>query len=178
MGADPLGVVAVCGYLAISGVLPLFNKALFQLFPFPVSATVLQIAVVALLLALLGKCRRGAAALGGSVWAKAKLLLLPSFFFAANITLTNLGVHLTDVNVHILLRASELPWVVGLGLLFANEPCPSRGVAASCVVLLLGVVLVSCGAGGEVAWLGVGPTPLPPPPPIRLPLPTFRHDIT
>eukprot|EP01046_Picozoa_sp_COSAG06_P087618 COSAG06_NODE_34100_length_479_cov_1.768421_1_plen_36_part_10 len=31
---DPLAAVAIGGYLAVSGLMPLFNKALFTLFPF------------------------------------------------------------------------------------------------------------------------------------------------
>ena len=38
------------------------------------------------------------------------------------------------------------------------EPCPSRGVSAACATLMLGVILVSCGAGGEVGALAVGIT--------------------
>ena len=68
------------------------------------------------------------------------------------------GIHLTDVNVHILLRASELIWVLLLGVAVKLEPCPPRGVIAACAVLMLGVILVSCGAGGEVGASAVGIT--------------------
>jgi hypothetical protein len=54
------------------------------------------------------------------------------------------------VNVHILLRASELIWVVLLSVAAKLEPCPPRDISAACAVLMIGVILVSCGAGGEV----------------------------
>lgn len=38
------------------------------------------------------------------------------------------------------------------------EPCPSRDVSAACATLMLGVILVSCGAGGKVGALAVGIT--------------------
>lgn len=155
---DPLAAVAIGGYLAVSGLMPLFNKALFTLFPFPVTATVVQICAVAALLLLATSSSGGSGGDYGSTRTKARLLLLPSMFFVGNITLTNLGIHLTDVNVHILLRASELIWVVFLGAVSKQEPWPSRGLSAACAMLMLGVVLVSCGAGGEVGALAVGVT--------------------
>lgn len=54
------------------------------------------------------------------------------------------------MNVHILLRASELIWVVLLSVAAKLEPCPPRDISAACAVLMIGVILVSCGAGGEV----------------------------
>ena len=68
------------------------------------------------------------------------------------------GIHLTDVNVHILLRASELIWVVLLSAAAKLEPYPTRDVSAACAVLMVGVILVSCGAGGEVGASAVGIT--------------------
>lgn len=65
---------------------------------------------------------------------------------------------MTDVNVHVLLRASELIWVMVLSVAVKLEPCPRRGVSAACATLMLGVLLVSCGAGGEVGALAVGIT--------------------
>eukprot|EP01043_Picozoa_sp_COSAG02_P030225 COSAG02_NODE_1921_length_10371_cov_10.918419_6_plen_243_part_00 len=38
------------------------------------------------------------------------------------------------------------------------EPCPPRGTIAACTVLMLGVILVSCGAGGEVGASAVAIT--------------------
>lgn len=87
---------------------------------------------------------------GGNFYLKAQLLLLPGLFFGANITLTNIGIHLTAVNVHVLLRASALPWVVLLGVAVQKEPLPTVGVAAALATLFAGVLLVGAGAGGEV----------------------------
>lgn len=77
----------IAAYLTVSGLLPLYNKALFQLFSFPVSATMLQLAAVSLMLFLRDRlvrlwCRGSQPpAIGASFGTKAKLLLLPAAFF-------------------------------------------------------------------------------------------------
>lgn len=89
---DPLAASFISAYLLFSGLLPLANKAIFTIFPFPVTATVIQIcAVAALLLVMTGCSRSRTSDRYGSTWTKARLLLLPSMFFAGNISLTNLG---------------------------------------------------------------------------------------
>lgn len=151
----------IAAYLTVSGLLPLYNKALFQLFSFPVSATMLQLAAVSLMLFLRDRlvrlwCRGSQPpAIGASFGTKAKLLLLPAAFFGGNITLTNLGIHLTAVSVHVLLRASALPWVVILEMAACNAPCPPARICGSLAMLLTGVFLVGAGAGGEVGVAAV-----------------------
>lgn len=89
---DPLAASFIASYLLFSGLLPLCNKAIFTIFPFPVTATVIQICAVAALLLVMTRCRAsGTGDRYGSTWTKMRLLLLPSMFFAGNISLTNLG---------------------------------------------------------------------------------------
>ena len=89
---DPLAASFIGAYLLFSGVLPLANKAIFTIFPFPVTATVIQIcAVAALLLVMIGCTGSRTGDRYGDTWTKIRLLLLPSMFFAGNIALTNLG---------------------------------------------------------------------------------------
>jgi hypothetical protein len=89
---DPLAAGYIGAYLLFSGLLPLANKAIFSIFPFPVTATVIQIcAVAAFLLVMTGCTGSHSTDRYGSTWTKARLLLLPAMFFAGNISLTNLG---------------------------------------------------------------------------------------
>ena len=96
MGFDPLAASYIAAYLLFSGLLPLCNKAIFTIFPFPVTATVIQIFTVAAMLLLMTVASSSSMSdRYGSIWTKLRLLLLPSMFFAGNITLTNLGTWIT-----------------------------------------------------------------------------------
>jgi len=77
------------------------------------------------------------------------LLILPSLLFAANLALTNLGLFMTNVTAHLVLRNSDLVWIVILAFFFKAERPGLAGVLC-CLVDVAGVVLVSLFVTQEV----------------------------
>jgi len=78
----------------------------------------------------------------GFLW-KCKHLFLPALAFAFVMSLTNMGLFLIkDVNIHVLLRASEIIWVVFFAFLIQKE-VPTAPTLICCLLLILGTIFVS-----------------------------------
>jgi len=149
-------LLAVC-YYVLTTTFPLFNTLLFKGwgpvkgFPYPLSATWIQLIGVFILLLIYSiimhylqrkDVLKKSWAFGPGFFWKCKHLILVSIAFAAVISLTNMGLFLVDLNTHVLLRSSEIVWVVLFALLIQKE-IPSIGTIICCLVLIVGTVLVS-----------------------------------
>jgi len=71
------------------------------------------------------------------------LQILPvSITFAAVMALTNVSISITNINLHILLRTTDIIWVVVFAFIIQKER-PTILTAIACISLFFGIVLIS-----------------------------------
>ncbi|KAL0213579.1 hypothetical protein RCL1_007205 [Eukaryota sp. TZLM3-RCL] len=138
-------------YLFIGILLPFYNHLLFHSsgkvfpgFPFPIAATWLQLSGVVLVLSILSYFRKLASeqkAFGRFFWSRVFVMWPVIFTQATNIMLMNTGLFMLDVSLHVLLRASEIVWVVLFSSLSKKER-PSKKLLLACFVCLFGTLLI------------------------------------
>ena len=73
---------------------------------------------------------------------KCKYLLAPALFFSFNIVFTNIGIQLTSVDLHVLLRSTEIIWFVLLTPIFTNDTPTKQAVFAAFIVTIGATSLV------------------------------------
>ncbi|KAL0220034.1 hypothetical protein P9112_005687 [Eukaryota sp. TZLM1-RC] len=146
-----IGGVLGFTYLSIGIAMPFYNYALFHSkgkvlpgFPFPITSTLLQLLGVVLVLSIIGLFRKLPShrrAFGRLFMQRLSILWPASLSQAVNIVLMNTGLFMLDVSLHVLLRASEIVWVVVLSLCFKKER-PTLKVVLSCLVTLIGTCFI------------------------------------
>jgi len=152
-------ILAILYYL-LAVIMPLFNDLVFRGYGhikgyrFPLTATWLQLIGVTLCLFvynLLAHCivvqrqdvLRKSWVFGQGFLFKCKQLFFPALSFAFVMALTNMGLFLIgDVNIHVLLRASEIFWVVLFAFIIQKET-PTFWTLVCLALLIGGTVLVS-----------------------------------
>lgn len=150
------GIAAAIIYVIVGTGLPLYNKYVLGSpqatggFKFPLTVTWLQLAACSVLVVLVLLARNVFPKFrGGSLQTlkdmqdrRTFLLIIPAALFAANIALTNVGLFMINVTAHLLLRNSEIVWVVLLAFFWKSER-PNIWAVLSCAIITAGVVLVS-----------------------------------
>lgn len=176
------GVALAILYLIVGIALPLYNRALFgrkhalpseHNYPHPLPGTFVQLIGVSTVLHTFTALRASKANSSPSVpdsdkpvssslslglSTKLRKLVLVAGLFAANISLSNLGLFYVPVNIHVLLRASETLFVVFFSYVFHGIR-PSRGGVFAVTLLAVGIGLVGADYTGsstaETSWFGV-----------------------
>eukprot|EP01119_Soliformovum_irregulare_P015493 TRINITY_DN4362_c0_g1_i5.p1 TRINITY_DN4362_c0_g1~~TRINITY_DN4362_c0_g1_i5.p1 ORF type:complete len:263 (-),score=41.07 TRINITY_DN4362_c0_g1_i5:499-1287(-) len=151
-------ILAVIFYIA-SIIMPLFNCVLFDGYekvpgyPYPLTATWLQMLGVTVILFLYNVANhliiqrkdvlKKSWIFGpGFLW-KCWELLFVSIAFALVMSLSNIGLFLlNDVNVHVLLRSTEIIWVVLSAIVLSRER-PSIITIVACMMLIAGSIIIS-----------------------------------
>jgi len=155
-------------YYILAVILPIFNDAIFRGYgnikgyPFPLTATWLQLIGVTLCLLFTNLIVHGFVQRNdvlqkswvfgeGFLW-KCQHLFFPSLAFALVMSLTNMGLFLIkDVNIHVLLRASEIIWVVLFAFIVQKE-LPTVLTLLCCLLLILGTGFVSLDFSGSMTY--------------------------
>eukprot|EP01116_Phalansterium_solitarium_P000801 TRINITY_DN10658_c0_g1_i1.p1 TRINITY_DN10658_c0_g1~~TRINITY_DN10658_c0_g1_i1.p1 ORF type:complete len:397 (+),score=119.60 TRINITY_DN10658_c0_g1_i1:90-1280(+) len=159
-----IGVILAVVFYIIAIIMPLYNSVLFNGVPQwhvpaynrPLTATWLQMFASSVVLFALDACnyfynRRKQPSLmlyqpswscsPGFLW-KCKTLILAAIAFAAVMALTNVGLSVISYNTHVLIRASEIAFVVAFAWPINGERPTILG-GASLVVLLVGTIIVA-----------------------------------
>ncbi|ETO23814.1 hypothetical protein RFI_13363 [Reticulomyxa filosa] len=146
--------------IILQTLLPFYNKILFQVYNWPITTSGIQVEkkkkrrkrirevlFVALVLLIIQysnivricNTRNG-------MWFVLKSMILPSLCFACSIILTNIGIDLASVDVHALLRSTEIVYIVVFSYLFAAQDRPSY-LAGICACLVgVGAAFYSWGS--------------------------------
>jgi len=135
-------------YVILSTQMPFYNKIALEIYAYPITSCFLQVlgVVLTLLVVLcIMHCFQHKSSpfqyllrlFSGKYFVfKCKHLCLPSFFFSCNIILTNIGIELTSVDLHILLRATEIIWFVLLTPVFTNDKPTKQAILAAFIVTI------------------------------------------
>jgi len=151
-------IIAIIYYL-LAVIMPIFNDFLFRGhgkikgYAYPLTATWLQmlgVSVVLFAFNMISHCifqrkdvLKKSWVFGEGLAFKCKHLFLPSLSFALVMSLSNVGLFLIkDVNIHVLLRSSEIFWVVMFAFIIQRE-IPNLWTLLSLIILIAGTVLVS-----------------------------------
>ncbi|KAG9392816.1 EamA-like transporter family [Carpediemonas membranifera] len=144
-------------YLASATIMPLYNYLCYRghhhavrPFPYPVTFTAIQLfatcafmTVANIALHFLRPHRHGSSwVLGRGLLVKLSTLFMPAAIFAGNMSMMNMGLMKTSVSVHVLLRGSEIVWIILMAWILQKER--PRVLTVACIALLfVGTALVS-----------------------------------
>eukprot|EP01006_Ploeotia_vitrea_P007370 TRINITY_DN16855_c0_g1_i1.p1 TRINITY_DN16855_c0_g1~~TRINITY_DN16855_c0_g1_i1.p1 ORF type:complete len:604 (-),score=35.78 TRINITY_DN16855_c0_g1_i1:166-1977(-) len=144
-------------YYMFSSFLPLYNKVTLTMYPFPLTATGIQVFVAAIsvwicrgaigLVKMFQKSDKREPLLPSTEsklhWGhKTMYMVIPSLFFALNIALTNVSIALINIDLHILLRSTSLVWILLANIALTRE-LPSPIAVISCLILIVGITLTT-----------------------------------
>ena len=133
-------------YLIMQTLMPYYNKISLQLYNYPITSSFIQVCGVTILLAFTVGFKRifwdNVLFSDKRFLLKLKYLFLPALFFSFNIILTNIGISMTSVDVHVLLRSTEIIWFVFLSGMLTTE-YPTCYSALSAFITTIGVILFS-----------------------------------
>lgn len=136
---NPIVFLYIGVFLVAHTTIPYYNKSLFVIYNYPVTATWLQVCGVAFCLMawdavraktsnppkklsqIMGSPPPRSWIFGPGIFFKIQHLFLPSFLFAAFLTLNNIGLSLVNVLLHLMLKASQTAFTVLLTFLFLPE---------------------------------------------------------
>eukprot|EP01111_Echinosteliopsis_oligospora_P018171 TRINITY_DN8177_c0_g1_i1.p1 TRINITY_DN8177_c0_g1~~TRINITY_DN8177_c0_g1_i1.p1 ORF type:complete len:373 (+),score=37.94 TRINITY_DN8177_c0_g1_i1:71-1189(+) len=138
-------------YLCASVALPLYNKELLSFFPYPLTAVIIQVGGTTVVLAIFSIVRTSlhkqdlvpkSRLFNHLFFWKCMIMIPAAICYAAVMVLTNVGLLYVSVNVHVLLHATYIIWVVVFAMIMQRE-LPSPLVSVSMFLLLSGTILIS-----------------------------------
>ncbi|KAL0230927.1 hypothetical protein GEMRC1_010332 [Eukaryota sp. GEM-RC1] len=138
-------------YLFVGVFLPFYNYTLFHDkgkhfpgFPYPIAATLLQLVGVVVVLSVYSffkKLPSHNRAFGRLYVYRLSFIWPVCLSQAINIMLMNQGLFMLNVSLHVLLRASEIIWVVLLTFFFKKER-PQKLVLFCCSIVFVGTLFI------------------------------------
>jgi len=158
-----IGNILIAGFLiflflAIATILPFYNNLLFNGsktlvgYPYPLVASFLQMLVVAIFLLIWDILKHfvydknkqeDSWLFGKNFLIKLKYLWLPGICFGLVMSLSNMGIYeVKSVDTHVLLRSTEIVWVVLLAWVIQKQR-PTLIVVGVCLCLIAGTTLIS-----------------------------------
>eukprot|EP00026_Physarum_polycephalum_P007934 Phypoly_transcript_08006.p1 GENE.Phypoly_transcript_08006~~Phypoly_transcript_08006.p1 ORF type:complete len:378 (-),score=37.53 Phypoly_transcript_08006:173-1306(-) len=145
----PISVLIV--YFVLSTLLPIYSKELSEYYDFPLSASTVQVAGALIALAIINVIvffvqRHDLVPkswIGNKNFFWKSLVTLPiSIMFALVIALTNISIFNSPLDLHVLLKATNIVWVVIFAWIIEKEK-PKVPVMICVVGLITGSVLIS-----------------------------------
>jgi len=149
--AHLIEISLVAFYFVLSTALPLYNKELSGYFDYPLTATLLQVvgAVTALFIYDSGRKYKHRHDLIPKSWTFNQLFLwkslvtLPvSIMFALVISLTNVSIFITPIDVHVLLKSTSIVWIVIFAWIIEKE-VPRLLVIVCVCGIIAGTIMIS-----------------------------------
>eukprot|EP01083_Nonionella_stella_P313363 1124621_1 len=150
---NTLSITLCFTYIILQTAMPFYNKIALELYAYPITSCFFQVTGVVVVLLIIACiihyiqnklspfkflqhffCDK-------YFKLKCKYLILPSLFFSCNIILTNIGIKLTSIDLHILLRATEIVWFVLLGPLLTKDRPTKHAIIAAFIVTIGSVSL-------------------------------------
>ena len=84
----------------------------------------------------------------GKFWLKTKLIIFPAAFFSLNMVVTTIGVSQGSMDIHILLKATEIIWFVILSPFLLTD-YPTKSSVTSAVAITIGAICFSWSSIGQ-----------------------------
>lgn len=144
-------IILCITYLILSTQMPFYNKIALEIYSYPITSCLFQIIGVVLILIITSwiiyyyqnNNKRlsifhyfSNLFCNGYFLIKCKYLILPSLFFSFNIILTNIGIELTSIDLHILFRSTEIIWFVLLTPILTNDKPTKQAIIAAFLVTI------------------------------------------